>query len=357
MTMSYKIPTFKELVEKIELDFYSRFENNTKVSLYSVIKVLSRIIAGVAYPIYLFIRWIIQQIFPDKSEETYFTRWANIYNVQRKKASYSQGIVEFNGLSGSKIPAYTKIQTENNLIFQTTEDGFIGDNGVCNIPIYSMQAGNNYNLKPFTKLNLISPIKNVNFDVILNHNGTFGGSDLEDLELWRQRFLLRLRNPPCAGNKKDYENWALELPEVTRAWCLPNFPTLGTVGLTYVKDNNENILPNKEEIEKNKSIILAKMPIEAKLNLFILNPLPVDFEIKLKNNTLENQKKINTILNNVIKSSGEPDKTINFYQFIVAIQQNQFSTSDFSILKPNEDIKATNVQIHILGEVKFSTMG
>ena len=69
--MAYKIPTFKELVEQIELDFYSRFDNNSKVFLYSVIKVLARVIAGVAYPIYLFIQWIIQQIFPDKSEEKF----------------------------------------------------------------------------------------------------------------------------------------------------------------------------------------------------------------------------------------------------------------------------------------------
>jgi len=354
--MAYKIPTFKELVEQIELDFYSRFDNNSKVFLYSVIKVLARVIAGVAYPIYLFIQWIIQQIFPDKSEEKFFQRWANLYNVQRKNATYSQGKAVFKGLSGSKIPIYTKIQTENNLRFQTTDEGIIKDNGITDIPIYAMQSGNSGNLKPFTKLNLISPINNIDFEVRLTQSGTYGGSDLEDLENWRKRFLDRLRKPPCAGNKDDYVRWAKELPEVTRAWCTPCFPAEGFVGLTYVKDNNENIFPSTEEIEKNKNYILSKMGITAKLNLFILNSLAINFEIKLRNNNLDNQNKIKNILRNVIKSEGEPNKTISFYQFIVAIQQNYFSTSDFIIINPKEDIKTTNIQIHTLGNILFKNM-
>ncbi len=355
--MAYKIPTFKELVEKIELDFYSRFENNTKVFLSSVIKVLSCVIAGVAYPIYLFIQWIIQQIFPDKSEEKYFERWANLYNVQRKNATYSQGNALFKGLSGSKIPIYTKIQTENNLRFQTTQEFIIDDDGKAEIPIYAMQSGNSGNLKPFTKLKLISPINSIDFEVRIGQSGTYAGSDIEDLENWRKRFLERLRKPPCAGNKDDYIRWAKELPEVTRAWCLPCFPSEGFVGLTYVKDNNENIFPSIEEIEISKNIILSKMPINAKLNLFLLNPLAIDFEIKIRNNSIDNQNKIKNILKNVIKSEGEPDKTINFYQFIVAIQQNYFNTNDFIIVKPKEDIKTSNIQIHTMGSILFKDMG
>jgi uncharacterized phage protein gp47/JayE len=219
-----------------------------------------------------------------------------------------------------------------------------------------MQSGNSGNLKPFTKLNLISPINNIDFEVRLSQNGTYGGSDLEDLENWRKRFLERLRKPPCAGNKDDYIRWAKELPEVTRTWCIPCFPSEGFSGLTYVKDNNENIFPSIEEIEKSKNIILSKMPINAKLNLFILNSLAINFEIKLRNNNLDNQNKIKNILRNVIKSEGEPNKTISFYQFIVAIQQNYFSTSDFIIINPKEDIKTTNIQIHTLGNILFKNM-
>ena len=58
------------------------------------------------------------------SEEKYFVRWPKLYNVPRKKATYSQGYAVFKGISSNKIPIYTKIQTENKILFEPIESPY-----------------------------------------------------------------------------------------------------------------------------------------------------------------------------------------------------------------------------------------
>ena len=353
--MAYTKPTFKELIKSIESDFFARFNNDTRPSLISIIKVLSRVLAGIAYPLYCFIEWTIRQMFPDKAEENYFAKWASLYNVQRKKADYAIGTAIFSGENNSVIPQFTKIQNDVGVIFQTTKEAKILNNKI-EVEIFAVKVGTQGNLKPNTILSLISPLNGVNIKAVTGINGTYNGTDLEDLESWRQRFLLRLRNPPCAGNKTDYENWALEVTGVTRAWCYPNFPEQGSVGLTFVRDNDDINIPNPDQLNLAREYIKTKMPITANLNLFSLTPLVINFEIQLKNNIEDNQNKVIQGLKSLIVEYGAPNNTIKFYQFIQYIQLKNISLNDFNIVSPKEDITAKNKEIHRLGKIIFKDM-
>ncbi len=353
--MPFNKPTLKELIKVIESDLYSRFSNDTKPSMYSIIKVIAAVLSGLSYMIYCTIEWAIRQIFPDKAEEEYFSKWAYLFNVQRKKPEYSRGTAIFKGTKGAKVPLYTKIQTNNGFIFQTIKEGIIVESQI-EIDIYAMKPGASGNLKEYTFLSLVNPIVDIDGQVQVGVNGTYNGTDLEDFESWRRRFFLRLRNPPSAGNENDYINWALEIAGVTRAWCYPCFPNKGIVGLTCVKDNDINIFPNREEIETYRKYILSKMPITAELNLFTLLPLKIDFEIQLRNNNDVNKAKITNILKNVITENSSPNKTIKIYQFIVSIQSNDFSINDFNIVSPKIDLITTNMQIHFFNSVQFKDL-
>ncbi len=353
--MSYKRPSLKELIETIEKDFYARFNNESRPAMFSVIKILARVIAGACYLLYGNIEWIMKQMFPDRADEIYFERWAKAYNVQRKKAEYSRGTAIFTGENGAKIPIYSKIQTQNNFVFQTIKETEI-KNKKAEVEIFAMQTGKSGNFKPGILLSLISPISSIDSNVILGNEGTFSGADLENLENWRERFLFRLRNPPCAGNQADYVNWALEVPGVTRAWCYPNFPEKGTVGITFVRDNEDKNIPNLEQINIVRESISLKMPVTANLNIFPLIPLAINFEIQLKNNNEINRNKIRDALKNLILEFGAPEKTIKFYQIILAIQLRDININDFNVVTPKDDVTAKNKEIHVLGNVNFKDL-
>ncbi len=353
--MPYKRPTLKELIETIEKDLYARFNNETRPNMFSVIKVLARVIAGACYLLYGFVEWTMRQMFPDKAEGANFERWPKMFNVQRKKPEYSRGTAIFTGEDGAKIKLYSKIQTQNNFIFQTIKEVEI-KNKKAEVEIFAMATGKEGNLEPGTILSLISPISSVDSVVTLGSIGTHSGADLESIESWRERFLFRLRNPPCAGNQADYEAWALEIPGITRAWCYPRYPKKGSVGLTFVRDNDEKTIPNSEQIEIVRSIINTKMPVTAELFIFPLVPLVINFVIQLQNNNNINRNKVKETLKNLIADYGAPEKTIKFYQIIIAIQSKDIGITDFNIISPKEDITTNKTEIHTLGTIEFRGM-
>ena len=64
---------------------------------------------------------------------------------------------------------------------------------------------------------------------IVTVNVINGGADIEDFGAFKARYLQVYANPPAGGNQTDYEEWALAVPGVTRAWCNPIGNGPGTV--------------------------------------------------------------------------------------------------------------------------------
>jgi len=50
------------------------------------------------------------------------------------------------------------------------------------------------------------------------------------------RLLNHIRRPPAGGNKNDYEQWALSVNYVAKAWCFPEGQGLGTVDIVILAD-------------------------------------------------------------------------------------------------------------------------
>ncbi|MED8993492.1 baseplate J/gp47 family protein, partial [Escherichia coli] len=55
-------------------------------------------------------------------------------------------------------------------------------------------------------------------------------------ETFRQRVLYAYQNPPQGGAASDYVQWALEVPGVTRAWCVNRALGPGSVGVYIMCD-------------------------------------------------------------------------------------------------------------------------
>ena len=56
-------------------------------------------------------------------------------------------------------------------------------------------------------------------------------------------------DPPVApwGDNDDYVAWATEVPGVTRAWCSPNGMGAGTVVVRFVRDDDDDPIPDSGE--------------------------------------------------------------------------------------------------------------
>jgi uncharacterized phage protein gp47/JayE len=349
--MTYFRPTLQEITQQIENDLYTRFKGLSRPVRFSVNKILARVMAGAVHLVYGYIDWIFIQLFIDTATGIYLDRWAKIWKIIRKPSSRAKGKVIFSGNEGTKIPAFTLLQTSDGFKFQTIYDSIIL-NGTCNVNIESLNTGSIGNISGGIQLNLVSPIYGLQSQCVIDQNGTFSGSDIEDDESLRSRLLDRIRNAPCAGNKKDYETWALEIPGVTRAWCYPQYGGDGNVGLAFVRDNDSGIIPNDSQISDAKNYISDKMPTTATLNIFALTPQKIDFNLKSTDISNEAKKQIIDQLKFLFFNLAAPSSTIYVSDILESLSSAK-SIKRISLISPMSDITIGNTSVGIVGNINL----
>lgn len=347
--MSYVRPTLSELATQIENDIYTRFGSSSRPVRFSVNKILSRVIAGAVHLTYGYIDFCMKQIIVDSASSEYLDRWALVWGLQRKLPNKSEGLVIFSGNDGAKIPAFTQIQTSDNFLFQTLFDAVI-QNGVALVKIQAMIPCADGNMQGGIALNLVSPISNIESNCVLDVNGTFNGTDIESDDSLRVRILDRIRNAPCAGNKKDYETWCLQVPGVTRAWCYPQYLGDGNVGLSFVRDNDENIIPNEEQLKQVYNTISSVMPCTALLKVFSPTQNVVDFTIKSTDISVDAKKQISDQLKFLFFNIANPSCTIYISDILESLASIK-TIQRISLISPTQDIALDDKSVGIVGVI------
>ena len=72
-----------------------------------------------------------------------------------------------------------------------------------------------------------------------------GGADVERPECSGGSWSGSAGRP--MGDNDDYVAWATEVPGVTRAWCSPNGMGAGTVVVRFVRDDDDDPIPDSGE--------------------------------------------------------------------------------------------------------------
>src|SRR5690606_31261962 len=116
--------------------------------------------------------------------------------------------------------------------------------GVATATVLALTAGIDGNTDAGTSVTLVQPVDDVSSAGEVGEAGIAGGVDAETDDDLRARLMQRIQEPPRGGAVNDYERWALEVSGVTRAWVYPGHLGIGTVGVTFVMDNNDPIIPD-----------------------------------------------------------------------------------------------------------------
>lgn len=344
-------PTLQQICEQIENDIYTRFNGLLRAARFSFNKILARSVGGAIHLVYGYIDWISLQLIIDTATGIYLERWAGVWKIKRKPATRSIGKIVFKGNEGSKITSFTLMQTSDGFKFQTMEDSIItGGKAVVNIE--ALESGIIGNIAGETILNLVSPISGVLPQCTIEKSGTYSGSDIEDDSSLRARLLDRISNAPCAGNKKDYEQWALEISGITRAWCYKQFPADGSVGLSFVRDNDSNIIPNTEQIDAVYKTISERMTTTASLLVFAPKPNIVDFVLKSTDVSQEAEKQIRDQLKFLFFNAASPNSKIYTSDILESLSAVK-SIKKISLISPLNDIEIGNTSVGIVGDIKL----
>ncbi len=227
-------PSLQDLDSRIQTDLSSRLTSNSPLILF--LKVMARTIAGGWYELYGMITKAAISVLPSKATGSDLDDLLTSYNVSaRKPATYSQGNANLvnSTMTDITIPAGTEFTSEVGLVYATLADVDLDGDGSGSVSMICLTVGTLGNLFPGSVLNYSGGLGIMT--ATLDSGATGGGAKESDLEV-RTRLLNAIRNPALGGSQSDYVKWALSVLGVQRAWCIPNYVGIGTVGVVIMPE-------------------------------------------------------------------------------------------------------------------------
>lgn len=211
------IPTIKELNDNISGDLKSRF-NLFSDKLKKTFNALALVLSGQFHLVYLYLRDIQNNIFPDTATselqggmlERLGRQYLNRNPFPATIGVFSVSVV---GVAGSVLRA--------NLTFKSNDDALnkgqvyvldseyvlTGTDDV--VEIRSIGSGVEFNLNVGNRLTITEPVIGVDKTVTVTVVDTQPKAE-EDLELYRQAILTAIQLEPQGGSKGDYRQWATD---------------------------------------------------------------------------------------------------------------------------------------------------
>lgn len=350
--MAFTRPTLTQLIERAQADIETRLPGSQPRLRHTILGTLARVHPGANHGLYGYLDWIARQVLPDTADAEIMERWASIWGVTRKAASFAAGPVTLTGTTGAVVPAGTVLQAATGQEFKTnTEMTLVAGTATAQMTV--LAAGQAGNLAAGTKLNLISPIAGVNSQATVASGGLVGGADTETDDALRARLLARIQAPPHGGAKADYIAWALEVAGVTRAWVYPGELGLGTVSVRFVRDDDASIIPDAAEVQAVQDHINALRPVTSAVTVVAPVAVPLNLTIQLTPNTAAVQAAVQAEIKDLLRRAAEPGGTILISHIREAISLAAGETNHV-LTVPSADVAHTVGQIATMGTITWA---
>jgi uncharacterized phage protein gp47/JayE len=349
--MAYERPNLSQLIATAETDINGRLPGADSRLRRSVLWVLARVIGGGLFGVYGYLDWIIKQLFVTTASELFLLIHAAIWGLTQKTATQSKGSVIVTGTVGETVDAGAQLQRSDGTVFvvdiDTTLTAISQD-----ITVTSEIYGAKTITATGSELSFISPISGINSAVIVAAGGLVGGADKEDVEALRARILARIRRPALTGKSGDYEQWALEVSGVTRAWEYPQWMGAGSVGLTFVFDGREDIIPTDDDLGVMVSYIDARRPITATIYVFPAIRDVISPTISITPFTDAVKAAAIKELRDLFARESEPGGTILRTHMDEAISVADGET-DHELISPVDNVIAAPAHLPVLGDITW----
>jgi uncharacterized phage protein gp47/JayE len=204
----------------------------------AVLRVLAWVMSGLAYSVYGYVDWTSLESVPFTATDEFLEGWAALIGIFRKDATPAIGTAQFiGGQPGVFVASGTALTRQDSTPYTSTADATADATGTLVVPIVAAVMGALTDCDPGTSIGFDTPIGGVNNGGLILAPGCTGGADQERDDELRTRMLAKYRSPPQGGAVADYEQWALEVPGVTRAWVQPNGMGAGTVIVRFMLDD------------------------------------------------------------------------------------------------------------------------
>ncbi len=349
--------TLPQLITQTRNDLLARL-NSDDVLRRQDAEVNARVMAALTHSVLGVINYFATNLLPDLADSEWLARHASFKRCPRKLAQVSSGFVRWDSVSnGLTVLAGDQLQTDDGLEFVVTATT-VSSGGLLRAPVTAVEAGSAGNVDDGTPLRLITPIVGLPSEALADTLGA--GADIEDLEVWRARVLARHYWVPHGGAGPDYENSALSVAGVTRAWFLRRLMGAGTVTVAVATDDALSPLPAPAVLDAVRAEIESWAPVTQD-DLYIISPLAGDLDLTLSisPDTPEIRAAITASLRDYLRREGGlqreeagPITTLPLSRISEAISlaQGEFS---HQLISPAANVVFARTELPILGTITW----
>lgn len=350
--MSFDRPDYTEIIERMKSDIETNLDTGTLLSR-SFLAYLAEAYGGAAHGLHGHLEWNYEQLFPDTADAENLARWASIWGISRKAAAYASGDVVFIGTNGVSIPQGTVLKRADGLKLSTTQSALVVS-GTATVEVSALAAGEDSNTDSGTSLTLETTISGLDSAISVDADGISGGSDEEDDSSLRARLLERIKNPPHGGSAYDYESWALEVENVTRATVIPLWDGLGTVAVYIMDDNADTApIPDTETVDAAQAYIDEERPVTADVTIMAPTAKTLDLTIALDPDTATVRAAVEANIKDLITRDAEPGGSILLSRIREAVSQAA-GEADNTVSVPSANFSTTTGEIAVYGEITWT---
>lgn len=305
--MAFKRPSLPELMNRADQDILSRLPGSQAALAMRTTKAMSASMGGLVHGLYGYLQWLELQLFPETCDDE--NLHLHSAGVPRRGASYAVGEAWFVGSNGSVVITGTALRDGDTEYVTTAEAVIAADIAIAPVRAASVGAAGDRN--PGVQLRLVSPVPGVSGQAAVGPDGIRGGADLETFSQWRDRIMLRRARVPRGGAAGDWEEWALQVAGVTRAWEDPLGMGPSSVVLRIMADDaSDGPLPSEQLLDAVRAHIEKQRNVQAKV--YVVAPDTDAFEPQLivMPNTEEARSAAAQSLRDLVESEGVPGGTL-----------------------------------------------
>ncbi|ECY3258963.1 baseplate J/gp47 family protein [Salmonella enterica subsp. enterica serovar Alachua] len=383
--MPYKHPTLTQLRQQVKGDILAELPETGGLLRFSNLGIMGNVQAGMAYMHYGYLDYIALQSTPFTSTDEYLEGWAGLKNVYRKAATAATcPSCVFTGMPGAVVSAGAKLNRADGYQYKTDALVTIGSDGTgassvtAVLPDASSDptgGGLEGNAASGTVVMLDQSFNGINTTATFTSAAT-GGTNIERDPQLRSRMLKAYQKTPQGGNNTDFENWALSVEGVTRAWSVPRLMGAGSEGVYIMcdgSDRSNNGFPvGTDGVSQYESWGYYAKATGDQLRVadhiyslqtvtcltYIASPVPkvIDFEISgITETEIDLIPLITTAINTVFFENGTPDGTgkINLSDINTAIAAIP-GTEGFILNSPTSNINLALGELPQCGTVTLS---